>query len=72
MTHRLTPLTTLGLVALLLSGCAGKQAFLRGQDQLAANQWEPALASFRQASLQAPRNAEYRTAISSTSERAVA
>lgn len=67
MIHRLAILC----LAALLAGCAGQEAFRRGQEQGAARQWEPALASFYQASEQAPANAEYRTAIKTTSERAV-
>ena len=68
MTNRLG---IIGIALVLLSGCAGQDAFRRGQAQLAAKQWEPALSSFYEASLQNPNNAEIQTAIKTTSERAV-
>jgi len=73
MTHRqafFVRLACLGLIGMLAS-CAGQDAFRRGQEQLAAKQWEPALTSFYAAQRQEPSNAEYRAAIKTTSERAV-
>ena len=67
-----------GMIALLLAGCAGQNPFQRGQDafqrgeeQLAARQWEPAINSFSQASRDEPANVQYRTAVVRASERAV-
>lgn len=54
-----------------LAGCATNDAFVRGQQQLADQQWEPALSSFMQASQQDPTNAEYRAAVKTTQEQAV-
>ena len=59
------------LVALLLMGCAGQDAFQRGEEQVNARQWERALSSFHEASQQEPSNAEYRAAIKNTREHAV-
>jgi len=59
------------VIALTLAGCATNDAFVRGQEQLAARQWEPALTSLMQASQQDPANAEYRAAVKTTRERAV-
>ena len=61
-------------MVVLLSACAtgqGKDAFRRGQEQLAARQYEPALVSFYEADKNEPENAEYRTAIKTTSEKAI-
>lgn len=51
---------TLMVVALLLPGCAGYQAFRDGQSQLAEGLTEPGLASLRNAMEQNPSNNEYR------------
>ncbi|MDD5029943.1 MAG: general secretion pathway protein GspD [Rhodoferax sp.] len=68
MTYRLSLISLL----LILVGCAtGQDAFKRGQDQLVARQWEPALLSFFEASQQAPSNAEYSAAVKTTRERAI-
>lgn len=68
MTYRLSLISLL----LILGGCAtGQDAFKRGQDQLAARQWEPALSSFYEASQQAPTNAEYSAAVKTARERAI-
>jgi general secretion pathway protein D len=68
MTHRTYLIV---LLVLTLLGCAGQDAFRKGEAQLATGQWEPALASFYEASRQSPSNAEYRAAVKTTSERAV-
>ena len=52
----------LGL-ALLLAGCAGQEAFKRGETQSGARQWEAAAESYRQASLEDPSNLQYRVAL---------
>lgn len=67
MTNRLGIIV---IAVLLLAGCAGQDAFRRGQAQLAAQQFEPALSSFYEASVQNPSSAEIQTAIKTTSERA--
>ena len=61
----------LALITVLLSACVGQDAFRRGEEQLLARQWEPAINSFTEASNQAPGNLEYRAAINRASERAV-
>ncbi|MDP3651272.1 MAG: hypothetical protein Q8R67_06280 [Rhodoferax sp.] len=68
MIHRLS---LIGITLLALSACVGQDAFRRGEEQLAARQWEPAINSFSQASSQNPSNLEYRAAITRASERAV-
>ncbi len=68
MIHRLT---FIGMIMLALAACAGPDAFSRGEEQLAARQWEPALASFNQASNQDPSNVVYRAAVTRASDRAV-
>ena len=65
-------LSLLGAMALLLVACAAPDAFRRGEELLAARQWEPAVESFRQASRTDPGNAEYRAALSRGIDRAVA
>lgn len=68
MTYRLS---LIGMIV-LLAGCAtGQDAFRRGQDQLAARHWEPALSAFYEAVQQSPNNAEYSAAVKTTRERAI-
>lgn len=55
-----------------LAGCAAQQAFVRGREHLAAQRWEPALASFLEARELDPDNVEIRAAVTSSRERAVA
>ena len=65
-------LSLLGATALLMAACAAPDAFRRGEELLAARQWEPAVESFRQASRTDPGNAEYRAAMARGIDRAVA
>ena len=58
----------LGMLALMLSACVGQDAFRRGEEQLAARQWESAIESFNQANRGEPGNAQYRAAIGRASE----
>ena len=50
-------------LAMLLAGCAGQEAFQRGEQQFGARQWEAAFESYRQASLEDPTNLQYRVAL---------
>ena len=50
-------------MALLLAGCAGQEAFKRGEAQFGTRQWEAAAESYRQASLEDPANHQYRVAL---------
>ncbi len=50
-------------LAVLLAGCAGQEAFQRGEQQFGARQWEAAFESYRQASLEDPTNLQYRVAL---------
>lgn len=68
MTYRFS---LISLIVLLVGCATGQDAFLRGQDQLAARQWEPALSAFYEASQQAPNNAQYSAAVKTTRERAI-
>lgn len=68
MTYRLS---LISLIVLLVGCATGQDAFLRGQNQLAARQWEPALSAFYEASQQSPNNAEYSAAVKTTRERAI-
>lgn len=68
MTHRMSLISLI----VLLAGCAtGQDAFHRGQEQLAARQWESALSAFYEAVQQSPNNAEYSAAVKTTRERAI-
>lgn len=57
-----------GMIALLLSACVGQDAFRRGEEQLAARQWEGAIESFNQANRDEPGNVQYRAALGRASE----
>ena len=50
-------------LALLLAGCAGQEAFQRGEAQFGSRQWEAAYESYRQATLEDPANLQYRAAL---------
>ena len=50
-------------LVLLLAGCAGQEAFQRGQAQFDSRQWEAAYESYRQASSEDPTNLQYRVAL---------
>ena len=63
-------LSLLGMIG-LLTACAGQDAFRRGEEQLAARQWEGAIESFSQASRQEPSNVQYRAALTRASDRAI-
>ena len=55
-------------LALLLAGCAGQEAFKRGEMQFGSRQWEAAVESYRQASLEDPTNLQYRVALTRASQ----
>ena len=61
----------LGLTLILITGCAGQDAFRRGQEQMAAREWERAIESYNKANRQDPANVEYRAALVGANERAV-
>ncbi len=61
----------LSMITLMLSACVGQDAFRRGEEQLAARQWEPAIQSFSQANRDDPANVQYRAALGRATERAV-
>jgi general secretion pathway protein D len=71
MTHRIVRITAVCLLATLLAACVAQDAFLRGEEQLAARQWEPAIESFNQASREDPTNVQYRAGVARASEGAV-
>ena len=50
-------------LALLLAGCAGQEAFKRGEAQFMDRQWDAAAESYRQANLADPTNLQYRVAL---------
>ena len=49
-------------IALLLTACAGRQAFREGNSLLAQGKWEPGLAKLEEAAKLDPKNAEYQIA----------
>lgn len=55
-------------LALLLAGCAGQEAFQRGEAQFGSRQWEAAYESYRQAAREDPANLQYRAALTRTSQ----
>ncbi len=62
----------IGFAVLTVLGCStGQDAFQRGEERLAARQWEPALDSFYQAAREDPSNVQYRAAVTRAGERAV-
>ncbi len=65
-------LAATGFAVLTVLGCStGQDAFRRGEERLAARQWEPALDSFYQAAREDPSNVQYRAAVTRAGERAV-
>jgi general secretion pathway protein D len=62
---------SVGLVLLALTACAGKDAFLRGEEQLSSHDWEGAISSFGQASRENPGNLQFRSAALRATEQAV-
>ncbi len=54
--------------AMFLVGCAGQEAFKRGDSQFGMRQWEAAAESYRQASLEDPANLQYRAALARANE----
>ncbi|AIY41400.1 putative secretion system X protein GspD-like [Collimonas arenae] len=62
---RLPKLLSLVLMGVLVSGCAGTREFREGNAMLAEGKVEPGLAKLEEAVKLAPKNAEYRIALSS-------
>lgn len=50
-------------LALLLAGCAGREAYQRGETQTIAREWGAAAESYQQAALADPNNLQYRLAL---------
>jgi len=67
----LRPSLALPTLALLLSGCAGYQAFRDGNNELAAGRVEAGISKLRQASEEDPKNTEYRRRYATERERAL-
>jgi general secretion pathway protein D len=63
-------ISLVGITLLALSACVGPDALRRAEDQLAAGQWEGAIASFNEVSKLEPANAEYRAATLRATEKA--
>ena len=60
-----------GAASLLLIGCVAQDAFRRGEEQLAAKQWEGAIESFSVARNAEPTNAQYRAALARSTDDAL-
>ena len=56
------------ILVLLLAGCAGQEAYQRGETQFGSRQWEAAYESYRQATFEDPTNLQYRVALTRASQ----
>ncbi len=60
---RIVLLLVTGMVLATLAGCAGSQAFQRGERYAQRGEWDLAVKEYREASKRAPQDIEYRSAL---------